>query len=143
MINYPPLPFPPYRRPGDESRHAYGVRLLIWLLDSNVTATLSDDQLDLAHHTVAYALTARNVIKTGETSEDTPAAVYDRLECLRRLLSQIIKARVAEMPTASTAQEPAWTSPAPPGRTNGTRLVPLEPAPISRPLAGQRVDIRF
>lgn len=131
---YPPLPTIEPKRP-DEPIAYYGSRIVTFLLRTTVTATLSDDDLELADYAIGHALSGR--ITIGDTT--TPIAVYDRLEDMRRMVAIAVRARKTEQPTDVT-QGPE-TVPTKDG--SSTVLRPI--APIRRPPSGAMatVDISF
>lgn len=138
MHNYPRLPTIDPRKDNEPIAY-YGARLVVFLLNTGVTATLSDDDLELADYAIGRALSGDVAIGPQDNREHTPVAVYDRLEDIRRTLTLIRKARKADAPVASPVQ-PDTAVP----KDGGSKvLTPVRP--ILRPPSGTHatVDIAF
>lgn len=87
-----------------ETTAAYGARLLTFLLRTGITATLTDDQLELAEYACGRALSTRVSVGPPDSRESTPAAVYDAIEEVRRTVVAMLKGRAADRgPVASVA----------------------------------------
>lgn len=126
MADYPRLPTidPPT---ADETLHAYGVRVLAFVLSTGTTATLSDRDLELADHVYPIAVSGPEIL---------PVAV-DRLSAARHdILAALRSRKAASQPAPQAAIAPARALP-------GGRLVPLQPAPIRRPPSGVAIDVGF
>lgn len=127
-MSYPRLPeLPPVG--ADETIAEYGIRVLAFVLATDVTATLTDRDLDLADHAYAIAISSAGIL---------PIAV-DRLSAARMRILRTLQARQRAQPAPARVSP----QPAPIVSRPGGRLTPLQPAPISRPPAGQLVDLRF
>jgi len=113
-----------------ETLHGYGCRVLAFVLETSVTATLSDRDLELAEHAYPIAVGAHDI---------APIAV-DRLSAVQHA---VLAARATRR-TYDAEQATNATACVPP--TGGTR--PGKPAtlqPIPKPLspASVAIDIRF
>lgn len=127
-LTYEPLPsLTP--RASDEQLITYGARVLQFLLACSVTATLSDEDLELADHVAVSAVAARDV---------SPLALRHISET-RHVIAQILRGRRAQADIA-TAARATWQD-----KPNIGPMAPLEDAPIVRPPAPAhaRVDIQF
>lgn len=127
-----PAPFEA-RQPG-EPVQLYGARVLQYLIRTETTAILSDEDLALADHAATYAVAAREI---------SPAAL-DRISRARHLATRAIAWRKADTASAGPSQYTVPSVPVPdsPGPDGGAR-VPAQPRPPTRPPAGLAVDIRF
>jgi hypothetical protein len=67
----------------DESSLGHGLRILAFMLAENVTATLSDLELERAEYAAGFAVTAREIL---------PLAV-DRISDIRHVIACVLKAR--------------------------------------------------
>ena len=121
---------PTIQPPADgETLHGYGCRVLAFVLETGCTATLSDQDLELADHVYPVAIAHPEVL----------VLAVDRLSAARTevLAALARRRRMAEVPPVP---EPSC----PPVRElPGGRLSPLQPQPIARPPAGMAVDIHF
>lgn len=101
-----------------ETRIAYGERIVLMLLRTQITAMLTDDDLELAKHTIARM---RPAVPLG--------SLQDRaLESVDELCTIILRARQTERLIA-----PCDTPTDPDTRPNVGPMAPLSPAPIVRP----------
>lgn len=127
-MTYPPLPTCPGRT-GEETNPEYAARVLRFILAENCTVTLTDDQLVLADHAAMRAICQMR-------GEDGRAS---RLEIAQHQTITILSATRHTIQALLTwrrrqdAQTPQPAAPACRPATNGGRLAPLEPPPITRP----------
>lgn len=111
-----------------ETLHGYGCRVLAFVLAHGCTATLSDQDLELADHVYPIAVGHPAIL---------PCAV-DTLSAARR---QILAALADRRRPVEPSTPPA-PSPQPASHDRG-RLAPLRPPPIRRPPSGVAVDVGF
>lgn len=113
----------------------------MFLLQTGVTATLSDDDLELADYAIGRALSSDVAIVCDGDTIRTPISVYDRLEDLRRIVTSATRGRLANRPVESTS--PIGPQTVPPG-DGGARVSRVD-TPIVRPPspAHATVDIAF
>lgn len=126
MDRYRPLPTldPP---DATETLHSYGCRALTFVLETGITCTLTDQELELADH--VYPMLIAN-------PEILPVAV-DRLSAARHAILAALRIRRADTDQGVTVPTVAPSS-APEGP-----MARLRPAPLSQPPAGQKVHIAF
>lgn len=125
-MSFPTLPTVEPRRT-DETLQAYGSRVLQFLLATGCTATLSDEDLQLADHIALYAVASRDIsnialIKINET---------------RHVIASILRGRQAYRDGA--AHVPAASD----NKPNEGPMARLQDRPIVRPPSGQKVEIAF
>lgn len=134
----PQLVPPPDRHP-QEGGTPYGYRLLVYLLqaDHDRSVCLSDDQLSIARDAIGHCITMRNPIAVAgaDRPDCTPVCVYDRLEDLRRQLSDAI-ARRQRLRDRQTAALQSLASVPPESHPSGGRLSPLLPPTPPLPPVG-------
>jgi hypothetical protein len=119
------LPSPPDASPG-ATVHGYGLELFAFVLREGVTATLTDEQIELARHASIAAVTGY-----GKTPE-APAAL-ERIQTTRALLTTVSGYRTAQAAEdaqdADQAPEDAQDGP------SGGQRAPLIPTPDTEPPA--------
>lgn len=132
MPNYPRLPEPPAPR-HDEPRAHYGARLLCWLVDTQCTATVDTDALELAAYCAVEASRASGYA----------TVVYDRLSALRHQIAQAIAARIdAEGAMQTTTAYPSTIARALADDTPNQGPMAPVPSPVT-PRPPAPVHIRF
>jgi hypothetical protein len=120
VMEYPPLPFPPNATIG-EALHHYGIRLLMFVVDTNITATMSDIELELAHYVVPFAFAQRG-------KDGTDLIVVERVRAAAHLIMlTLIGRRKAEEAEAREATQPID------GGVEGGAAVPNAYAPLRNP----------
>jgi hypothetical protein len=127
MTDYPRLPEPPARHQG-EPVDLYGARLFQWLLtDDASTATMSDDQLELAGY-AAIGVSAR-------TTDPHLADVFSRVRhVIARMLTNRAELRALVASDAAIAA-PAVSATPQSDRPNEGPMAPLAPRPRTNPPA--------
>jgi hypothetical protein len=116
---YRPLPLPPAPS-SDITVTGYGLQLLTFLLAERCTATMSDDQLELADHAAAIA------VRGAGTYAPT---MFDQVSDARHLIASTLRARATLEPGA-----PVLIG-TPADRPNTGPMAPLQDVPIVRPPA--------
>lgn len=96
MTSYSRLPEPPTAYVG-ESLANYGTRLLMFVVCHQVTATMSDRELELAEHFAPMALWGRG-------RDGTDLLVVERIRDARTLIAAAVKGRLK---LAESSQPPA------------------------------------
>jgi hypothetical protein len=114
----------------EETLHAYGCRVLAFVLAERVTATLSDRDLELADHVYPVAIAHPEIL---------PIAV-DKLSAARHLILATIALR--RKLDAAERTGPATPATQPASHDRG-RLAPLQPTPYRRPPSGIAIDVGF
>lgn len=104
-----------------------GARIVRWILETGVTVTLSELDLERADVAVGYAVARAADEDIRQTLTDTRHAILATL----RIRRAVDKAEQAE-PVPSCAERP-----------NVGPMAPLQPAPIVRPPAPVEVEIGF
>jgi hypothetical protein len=129
MHPYQPLPQPPKIGP-DEPALAYGLRLFSFVLTEDVTATLSDVQLELAQHAAVAVVAAR---------EMAPVAL-ERIQQTRRLLALVLteRARIHGYELEHGLSGEDLTD-----RPHAGPMAPLTPAPQQQPPSAGRAGLPF
>lgn len=114
-----------------ESRLMYGQRIVLMLLRTQITAMLTDDDLELAKHTIARM---RPAVPLGSPQDHA-------LETVDDLCTVILRARQAETLVPRFADTPTD----PDTRPNVGPMAPLQPTPIVHPPAStiEQPDWRF
>lgn len=105
MHKYPPLPMPPSAEVG-EPLHRYGIRLLMFVVDVNITATMSEEELTLASYVVPIAVSNRG-------KDGTDLKVVENIRKAADLISLTLRGRLklaeeearATGPTVDTSRE--------------------------------------
>ena len=122
-----PLPTPDNPTPG-ETLQAYALRLLGFVLNTGVTATLSDRQLELADHGYPFAIANPDLLPT--TREQLTTTRHQIIAALayRRSLTSV------------PATAPA---PQPPDRPNLGPMARLTPTPRPQPPQPVAADLAF
>lgn len=122
---FPTLPTPAPER-ATEGTLGHGLRILAFMLEHNVTATLTDLELERAEYAAAFAVTAREIL---------PIAV-DKISNLRHLIHKVLQSRkaYADAVTCDTPSDPDVRPPAGP-------MARLQPQPIRRPPSGDLIEI--
>lgn len=128
----PGAPEPGPIRHVDEPAMLYGGRLLAYVIRTQSTAVLSDDDLELADHAACYAVARPDLA-------DDPIRLTPLLACVsdaRHRIARSLKARRQPVVDVVPVSTPA-------GRPNIGPMAPLELVPIGRPPAGVAVDVGF
>jgi hypothetical protein len=120
---YPPLPSP-LPRGEHESAYVYGTRLLAFMIQHEVTATLTDSDLELVIHTSLYAT----------VPHDLSAVVLASITKIRHICHGVLKDRRSQR-LQTAAQVPACT----PERPNIGPMARLSPVQPSFPPVGDKV----
>ena len=133
MIVYPRIPEPP------EPRH--GAALLMYLIEHEITATLTDEDLEQADHAAVYAV-------AGHYDD---IRVYARISAARHLIAGCLTARakarqeLAQLPQATPPDKPNVGPMA--TLTDALKTNPPAPAYAERPSYAERAnsarDVRF
>jgi len=84
-MDYPPLPYPPNADLG-EGLHHYGIRLLMFVVETDITATMSDIELELAHYVVPFAISNRG-------KDGTDVLVVERIRVASALIVVTLSTR--------------------------------------------------
>lgn len=119
------LPEAPVPEPG-EGVVSYGGRLLVYLIQHECTATLTNEQLVWAEHAAVYAVAAREISQ----------AALARISAIRHLIAACQRWR-AQTQITTTTQTTAPNSP------NEGPMARLRPSPGRVPPAGVSVEIAF
>lgn len=112
----------------NQTAEQYGYALFRFLLASEGYGYLATEQLELAAYAGAKVSSFRGY---------TPS-VYAHVSRVRHAIAAIVTARLKERVPAEPAMAPAAID-----RPNIGPMARLEPAPIGRPPAGERVEIQF
>jgi len=108
----------------------YGLRLLTFILQTGITATLSDDDLKLADHAALTGVRGKDIL---------PLAV-DKISAVRHTIVLVLKFRAH---LDQLEAEPIVSTAGPRPSTEPTSTVPREPLPIVNPPSGAKVSIAF
>ncbi len=125
------LPSGPSIQPNDTILQ-FGLRVLAFIIADNVTATLTDIDLELAEYAGQYAVSAPDIL---------PIAV-DRISAARHIVASALVYRRSLL---KTPQAPIFTGCSPDTKPNEGPMAKLLATPISRPPSGQLVkpDVQF
>jgi len=127
-MTYPPLPTIAPAQPG-ETLQGFGCRILAFVLTERVTATLTDEQLELADHVYPLAIANPEILITA----------VDRLADARREILRALAGRKADR----AASQPAASLPAPVHSRPGGVTARLQPKPFTRSPGGVAIDVGF
>jgi len=117
---YPRLPELAPRQPDETAEH-YGLRAFNFVVATNVTATLSDDALQLAAHVYRLAIARPDLMQ----------ATIDRFADCDRAINATIRRRAV----VDTPAKPVKVKPAGVDKSDIGPMAPLLPSPIIRPPA--------
>lgn len=135
---YPALPQPPRPQPGDTAQ-GYGLRVLSFVLETGVTATVPTRALELADHVYPIAIGAKDILSTAvDALSETRTRILACLEHRRVLAEEErsfeeAKSRLRQGHLGASGQE-AKLEPRKPGPLSGGALA-LKP--------GDTVDVPF
>lgn len=116
---YPTLPTPPHAELGEGTQH-YGVRLLMFVVETQVTATMSESELELAAYVVPVAMWGKGKDGTDllvvEAIRAAAALVSAALLRLRKLTAEEETAREAKAAQAVEGGQKSPLLPSPKGQ---------------------------
>jgi hypothetical protein len=127
----PRLPEPPAQNATDTA-WTYGAALFTFVLREGVTATLSDEQIDLALHASLYAVSGYD-----REPEPATARALDGIQHARAILAGVSRSRAAQEPEPAQDDHSAGSNGQ---RPLGGQRSPLIPPTPPRPPQPSAVD---